>query len=155
MSLPGLGELLHERDPEMDANIPGLTDEGHYLLSHLVTAGALLLVQRELYPELLARLREEGSTEEVRADAQEMAELIAAVMQSARRRQDLLAGAQETRVNPAAALGLLDQVFFSLCLLTEAEDDSLVEIALGEGELEALFDALDVQEWLEQLGVSG
>lgn len=152
MSQPGLSDLLFDH-AEVDATTPELGGDERYLLSHLVTAAALLISQRERYPDLLSRRREEGDSAEVRATAHDSAEEIAGVLQSACRRRHLLVVAQETPLNPSGPIGMLDQLFFSLCLLSGPED-SLESAALSGAEVDELWESLDVQPWLEELGAA-
>ena len=58
-------------------------------------------------------------------------------------------------MNPSYALGMLDQLFFSFCLLTGGDGDGLIEAALDDEEPERLWKALDLEEWLEQLSLKG
>lgn len=145
-------ELLEDGDMDMPST--PLTEEERFLLRHLTGAAALLIGQPDLYRELLVRRREEGATEELRAIARDAAEQAATVLQSARRRQYLIIAAQETPLNPSAALTALDQLFFSFTLLT-GPDDVFAQVALTEEELDLLLTSLDVGTWLEELGVGG
>lgn len=143
--------MLFERD-EIDAKTSELTDEHRYVLSHMVAVAALLIAQREQYPQLLAQHREGGAPGVVSENAHEFAERAAAVLQSARRRSDLLAAFRDTPLNPLAAIAVLDQLFFSFCLLTNP-DDSLVDAVLGEATLDELLKAMEFDDWLNDLGL--
>ncbi len=152
MSQPGLRELLFDHD-EVDAATSELGSDERYLLNHLATAAALLISHRERYADLLARRREEGDSAEVRAIAHDAAEESAAVLQSVSRRRDLLVVAQETPLNSSGPIGMLDQLFFSFCLLG-GPDDGLSAAALSGADVDELWESLDVQAWLEELGAA-
>jgi hypothetical protein len=147
MSQPALRQVLTE-DHEAD---PRLTEDEKFLANHLAVVAAVLTRLAEAYPELLERQRREGQSDEVRAAAHEMAEQAATVLQALRRRQDLIAVAQETPMNPSQAIAVLDELFFSYCLLS-GPDDARLKVILREDEPRALIDALGVREWLELHG---
>ena len=143
MAQPGLKSLLLERDPDTPESMP---EDVRYLLDHLATAAALLDDAPDAYEDLFRR-REAG--ESIGAEAVDHAERIAAVMQSLGRRRDLAVAAQETPLNPTSALAVLDQVFYSLCLL--AAEDDLTDSGLGEGEAARWVDALGVDAWKREV----
>lgn len=114
----------------------------------------MLIGYPEHYRELVERRRAEGYSEELGADARDVGEQIATIMQSARGRQDLLAAVQSTPLNPAGALTALDQLFLSYVLLSAA-DDEFAPAALEPDELDGLLDSLDVPASLDALGAGG
>lgn len=131
---------------------PEFTPEERFLFDRFAVVAALLLDSGERYPELWRRHRDEGPSPELEADVRQAAENIATVMQTLRRRQDLVLAARETPINPAYATSALDQVFFSLTLLTSAEQGAEFETALTPEGLNELLELPKVKEWLWRMG---
>lgn len=153
MSQPAFRAMALGED-EFDEPTPAASEEEAFVMRHFAAAAALLISQPEMYAELRARHRREGATEEVRAAAHESAEQIATVLGSLRRRPDLVAAVGDTPFGASAPLAVLDQLFFSFCLLSGPHDE-LLDAALDEEAPAELIETLDVKRWLEELGVRG
>lgn len=151
MSQPGLRAELLEDDAELKELAPTMTDEEGYLLRHLATAAAVLSHYARAYPDLLARRREGGASDELREQALDAAEAIATVRQSLGRRQELVVAAQGSPVDPSTALAALDQLLFSLVLLC-SPDDGQAAVAIDEQELDELLALPRLRELLEWAG---
>lgn len=148
MTQPELRTALLGED-EGNGAPPSITSDERFLFRHLAAVAALLIDQPDAYRSLRARRGAEEPSEEVRAIAHDQAERAATVLQSMHRRQDLIVAAQDTPFRPSEALAVLNQLFFSFCLLSGPDDD-LVEAALDGEAASALLEALDVNQWLEQ-----
>lgn len=129
-----------------------LTAEERFLLDRFAAVAALLLGRRAHYRALWERHRDEGPSAGVAQVALEAAGDIAVVMQSLRRRQGLLLALRESPINPAYATGALDQIFFSLTLLTGASQDVESEAALTPEALDELLELPKLRDWLSKLG---
>lgn len=150
MSQPDLRALLIDDD---DAP-PETIEEARFHFRHLAAVAALLEHHPKLYRELLARRRDEGTSEHLRIEARDAAEAAATVLQSLGRRQYLAVVAQESPFNPSSALACLEQLFFSFCILS-GPDDGLEAVALQEDEAETWMEILNIGSWLEEIGARG
>jgi hypothetical protein len=151
MSHPALRAELLEDDAELKELAPPMTGEEGYLLRHLATAAAVLTHYAEAYPGLLSRRREERASKALREEALDVAEAIATVRQSLGRRQELVVAAKGSPVDPSTALAALDQLLFSLVLLT-SPDDGRAAVAMDEQELDELLALPSLRELLEWVG---
>lgn len=151
MSQPDFRAMVLGEEEFDDGAIPAGPEEGHFLMRHFTAAAALLVSLPEAYAELRARHRRGGASDEVRAEAHAAAEQIATVLGSLRRRGALLRAVEDTPLRCWGALSVLDQLFFSFCLLSDP-DDELVAAALDEEGPRELIEELDVESWLGELG---
>ena len=128
-----------------------LNADERFLLDRFAMVAALLLDAGERYPALWESHNEHGPSPETEAAALEAAGNIGLVMQTLRRREDLTHAMHESPLDPVYATGALDQIFFSLTLLTGAEES---EAALTPDELAELLELPKLKDWLEHVGVS-
>lgn len=120
------------------------------LMRALTVAGALLSRSVERYRELSARLRREGTSEELRAEALEAAGDLAVALGATDRHNAYFVALDETALRPLTLLSVLGELFHSMVLLTDPEaDEFFVGARLTDEELDALLDADDMQDWLQ------
>jgi hypothetical protein len=154
VSYEELRSMLEEDSGDVPPPPSELKEHEVWLLRHLSVAAALLLEKEPLYRELLAQWEAEGPSDELRAKALYEAGALGLVLQSARRRPEVLVGAFETPYKPS--LGALDQLFYSFTLLTTpSADDDYTEVRIGTEELDEFFENPKLKEWLAQMGAEG
>lgn len=162
MSQPGIREILLAQPESVPARPTGadgtgeeLNDDARLIAGRAGVLAAILDRHLRAYPELLARRQTEGASDEVRADAHEFAEEAATLLQTMADRRDLVSVSGMTgdpELNLVPALALLEQVYYSFCLLS-GPDDYLVRIALDADDPAHLVELLDVRPWLVSHGI--
>jgi hypothetical protein len=162
MSQPAIREILLAQPESVPASPPGedgtgqeLNDDARLLAGRAGVLAGLLDSHLKAYPELLARRQREGDSEEVRAEAHQLAEEAATFLQTMAHRRDLVvvsARTNDPEMNMTYALALLEQLYFSFCLLS-GPDDYMVRIALEADDPARLVELLDVRPWLAHHGI--
>lgn len=154
-----LRELLLTRElPDLDAlregpDAPpgGPRPEGFYFASLDLAILILIIRHGSLYLELLNDYEGDGPSTEIDAAAIEASVDIAAVQQSIWRRLDMLGTARHTPLDPGPAMGLLDDLVFSLLLLT-GRDPERALVRLDAELFEARLRAATLLDWVEAAG---
>jgi hypothetical protein len=127
---------------------PELSPEAAFLAARQAAAAVLLQRDRELYPELLQRYRDEGSSAELSELALEAAGDLATVLQSLRSRQDLIEALEQHPQVTAPPLVLFDQLQYSYLLLTDGATEEQREGLLTPRALDELLNSKRITEWL-------
>jgi hypothetical protein len=135
--------LLDDADapPELSPNLV-------FIGSRNPTLAALFTHHAELYRHLLDRYRREGSSPDIAAIALDAAGNLATVMQSFRRREDLLAAMRDAPNIVMPPMIIIDQLLFSFVLLTEPDENDNEAGLLSEEALSELLANNAVQSWL-------
>jgi len=150
----GVNELRRELLDEGDAP-EELSPELRDLAARTASAAALLIHHGELYKEVNARYRAEGPSDELDAIVLEAAGNLATVLQTLRRREDLLTALAHSPTVAAPPLILVDQLLYSFMLMMGPEDDETLVTALTPEDIDAIFTSARVREWLAGFGAAG
>jgi len=135
-----------------DSGAPaGLSPDAAFIASRNAGAAALLLHHADVYRALHARYQQEGPSAEIEAIALEAAGDLATVMQSLRRRPDLLLVMEVSPDLVAPPLPIIDQLLFSFVLLTDSHAGEDSEAALTPQILDELLALPTVKRWLDSL----
>jgi hypothetical protein len=129
-----------------------LAPELRFLAARQASMAALLIDHAELYKLLLARVRQDGLTDELQAIALDAAGNLATILQSMRSREDLLlvlAHSPHTESFPSV---LIDQLVYSFTLLAAPSDEEWLASCLEPEDLDALLATNRMQAWLNGLG---
>lgn len=129
-----------------------LSSDLRFLASRQASLAALLLNHAELYRGLLDRQQREGTSPELQAIALDAAGNLGLVLQTLRRRQDLqavLAHAPNFEPTPMFAI---DQLQFSLLLLSGPGSEDERRACLPPEGLGGLFGSQHVRDWLHGFG---
>jgi hypothetical protein len=143
-------ELLDEGDASEELG-PELRD----LAVRTASAAALLVHHGELYKEVYARYRAQGPSDELDAIVLDAAGNLATVLQTLRRREDLLTALAHSPTMAAPPLILVDQLLYSFMLMMGPEDDEALVTALTPEDIDAIFTSDRVREWLASFGATG
>jgi hypothetical protein len=127
---------------------PPLDGAEEHLLRHMLVGARLLPGATERYRALRARWEADGTSAGLRAEALDAAGDIAAVLQGARRDRELALRLRETPLKPTQLLAALDQVFYSLVLLTSA-DAAEAGQSMTADELDVLLAMKGLRSWLD------
>ncbi|MDQ6775096.1 MAG: hypothetical protein M3071_02500 [Actinomycetota bacterium] len=138
--------LLDDRDapPELSPNLV-------FMGSRNASLAALVPHHAELYRHLLARYRREGWSPDIEAIALDAAGNLATLMQSFRRREDLLIAMEVAPNIEPPPMIIIDQLLFSFVLLTKPDADDNAEGLLSEEALSELLANDAVQLWLKDV----
>jgi hypothetical protein len=135
-----------------DSNAPtGLSPDAAFLASRNAGAAALLVHHADVYRALYDRYQREGPSAEIDAIALEAAGDLATVMQSLRRRPDLLSVMEVSPDVVAPPLPIIDQLLFSFVLLTDPEASEDSKASLSPDALDELLALAGVKEWLDSM----
>jgi hypothetical protein len=129
-------------------DLPELTAVEERLMRHLLVGAALLPAAAERYRGLRRRFDENGSDAALQAEALDAAGDIAAVLQGARDEHAAAVVLDETELSPLPVLSALEQVFYSLVLLTDQTGDA-ARLAMSADELDELLALPRLQDWLD------
>lgn len=135
------------RSLEGFGDLPELTDVEERLLRHLLVGARLLPGHAERYRGLRRRFDEAGFSDALRDDALDAAGDLAAVLQGARAEHPAAVVLDETDLSPLPVFSALEQVFYSLILLTDPQGD-LGRGALRLDQLDDLLALPRLQDWL-------
>jgi hypothetical protein len=136
------------RPLERFGDLPELNDAEEHLMRHMLVGAALLPGHAERFRALRRRWDAEGPSDELRADALDAAGDLGAVLQGAAREEALAVGLADTALAPTRLLGALEQLFYSLVILTETETDD-VRVAMSSDELDDLLAMPGLEDWLD------
>jgi hypothetical protein len=137
-----------------DSNAPAeLSPDLRFLASRQAALAALFLDHSKLYRDLLQRVQDEGTSPELQATALDPAGNLGLVLQQLRRRGDLLAVLVHAPNHASVPLYAIDQLQFSLLMLSGPSSDDELLACLSPAGLEGLFASRHVRDWLHGLGV--
>jgi hypothetical protein len=134
---------------DLDVGVPELPDELRFLAARQAALGPLLLHHAELYRELCERIEREGSSEDTAAVALEAAGDLATLMQTLRRREDLLSVLAESPVTEALPGVLIDQLIHSFAILACPEAEDQLPAAATPIHLDRLMGSRPMRAWLK------
>jgi len=135
-----------------DSDAPaGLSPEAAFLASRNAGAAGLLLHHSDVYRALFERYQREGPSPEIEEIALDAAGNLATVMQSLRRREDLLTAMEHSPDVAAPPMVIIDQLLFSLVLLTDPDAGEDSKACMTPEALEELLTIEPVQEWLKTM----
>ena len=120
-----------------------------FMGSRNASLAALLPHQAELYRHLLARYQRDGWSPDIGAIALDAAGNLATVMQSFRRREDLLMAMEAAPNIVPPPMIIIDQLLFSFVLLTKPDAEDNAAGLLSEEALSELLANNAVQSWLK------
>jgi hypothetical protein len=146
MTDPQIHEMLAEPLEER-VGMP-LTSVERELLQAITVGGAMLPLYADRYRELAARRREEGGSDELRADALDAAGTLAAVLGVARKYQPHIVVLDETELKSGKLFTTLEQIYDSLLLLTDPEFDEETDVSLTDDDVDVFLSLPDVQEYV-------
>jgi hypothetical protein len=127
---------------------PELTPNLVFVGSRNPALAALFTHHAELYRHLLDRYRREGWSPDIEAIALDAAGNLATLMQSLRRREDVLVAMELAPNIVPPPMIIIDQLLFSFVLLTEPDEDDNEAGLLSEEALSELLANNAVQSWL-------
>jgi hypothetical protein len=130
---------------------PELSPDLAFLAARNAAVAALLLHHAEGYRSLYERYRREGPSPEIEEIALDAAGGLATVMQSLRRRGDLLLALEQAPDLAGPPLIIIDQLYFSLLLMTGPDAEVESEMCLSVAALDELMANNAVQKWLKEL----
>jgi hypothetical protein len=135
-----------------DSDAPtGLSPDAVFLASRNAGAAGLLLHHSEVYRGLLERYQREGPSAEIEEMALDAAGNLATVMQSLRRREDLLTAMEYNADVAAPPMPIIDQLLFSLVLLTDPDAGEDSKACLSSEGLDELLASDVTQAWLKSM----
>jgi hypothetical protein len=129
----------------------GYEPDALFLIARQEAAAGLLLDHAELLELVHEHYVRDGPSPHLEAIAVEAAGNLATVLQSLRRRQDLLNLLIEDPDVPAVPMALIDQMLFSFVLLTGPRNERYLAAALSPEEVGEFMDSLAIQEWMDRL----
>jgi hypothetical protein len=129
---------------------PGLSPDLRFLASRQAALGALFQDHADRYKALHIATRDAGPTAQTRAAALEAAGNLATLLQSLRSREDLQVALVHAPGFTPTPLLAVDQLFFSLTLLTSTDEDER-GAALTPDAVDELMRSHRVQDWLRGL----
>jgi hypothetical protein len=142
------------RDLLDDSTAPAeLSPDLRFLASRQAALAALFLDHAQRYRDLLTRHRAEGTSSALRAAALDAAGNLALVLQQLRRRDDLQAVLVAAEHHEPAPLYAIDQLQFSLLLLSGPASEDDLMACLSPAGLDGLLASHHVRDWLHGLGV--
>jgi hypothetical protein len=147
MTSAGVVERLGRRVAGHRA-LPQLGEADEPLLRHMYVGAALLPSQVVRYRVLRERWEDDGTSAELRAEALEAAGDLAAVLQGARRERPRAIALRQTPLKSTQLFAALEQIFYSLVLLTAPEAD-LAGLSMREEELDGVIAMPSLQAWLD------
>jgi hypothetical protein len=127
---------------------PELTPNLVFIGSRNPALAALFTHHAELYRHLLARYRREGWSPDIEAIALDAAGNLATLMQSFRRREDILVAMELAPDIVMPPMIIIDQLLFSFVLLTAPDENDNEAGLLSEEALSELLANNAVQSWL-------
>lgn len=150
--LTDLRRVLLADDVPDDADLPeipgGARPDSFFLVMRLRAMVVLLAYRGALYKDLMTSRR----CTDADAAALEAAVDIACVMQSLRRRRELLAATRNTELDPGIANKILDDLFCSFILLTGRDEHELPALLDAEW-LSARLSGAKFRAWVAALGL--
>lgn len=130
---------------------PGLSPVLAFIASRNAGAAGLLLHYAKVYRSLFDRYQQEGPSAEIEAIALEAAGDLATVMQSLRRRPEVLIAMELSPVVVAPPLPIIDQLLFSFVLLTDPDAGEDSKACLSPDMLDESLTYTRVKEWLDSI----
>ena len=147
-----MNELRREFLDDSNASAE-LSPDLRFLASRQAALAALFLDHAKLYGDLFERVQDEGTSPELRARALDAAANLGLLLQELRRRGDLLAVLVHAPDHAPVPLYAIDQLQFSLLLLSGPCSEDDLRACLTPAGLDGLFASRHVRDWLHGLGV--
>jgi hypothetical protein len=122
-----------------------------FLIARQEAAAGLLLDHAELLELVHAHYVQDGPSRHLETIAVQAAGNLATVLQSLRRRQDLLNLLIADPDVPAVPMALIDQLLFSFVLLTGPRNERYLNAALSPKDVGEFMRSRAVQEWMDRL----
>ena len=129
----------------------GYEPDALFLIARQEAAAGLLLDHAELLEVVHEHYVRHGPSPRLEAIAVQAAGNLATVLQSLRRRQDLLNLLIADPDVPAVPMALIDQMLFSFVLLTGPRDERYLTAALSPEDVGELMRSRAVQGWMDRL----
>jgi hypothetical protein len=135
-----------------DGDAPGeLSPDLAFMGSRNASLAALLPHHAELYRHLLERYRREGPSPDIESIALDAAGNLATVMQSLRRREEILMAMEAAPDITVPPMIVIDQLLFSFVLLTKPDENDNEAGLLSVEALSELLANNAVQNWLKEV----
>jgi hypothetical protein len=150
---PTSRDILRLREQLLDGSDvdPELVPDARFLVARQEAAAGLLIDHAELLELVHDRYAENGPSPDLETIALEAAGNFAVVLQSLRRRQDLLNLLILDPEAPAVPVALMDQILFSFLLLSGPRNERYLKSLLSTSDVEGFMRSLAVQGWMERL----
>jgi hypothetical protein len=129
----------------------GYEPDARFLIARQEAAAGLLLDHAELLELVHEHYVRDGPSPHLETIAVQAAGNLATVLQSLRRRQDLLNLLIADPDVPAVPMAFIDQMLFSFVLLTGPRNERYLTAALSTEEVGEFMRSQAVQEWMDRL----